>query len=301
MAGSRVYRHRNIIWLGGVAGSGLWTQETRSGSSEPAHWRRRLMDVERIECVGKRRLQQKQVARGRRSTRLSASLAGAEGEHQLHPGDVAGIDLAQRREVIDVRAQSDLRRTCRQDEQPDHPRHFAAKTQLQSLRRCTGVAPAGGARATDRLLLRHAAPLRLVYDVLQVLHRAGEAVVRVTSRVSPGCTKSRSTCSSVRPSRRAPLAFSARTTLLPARAPLLRGRLAQFGISLIATSRKAQELVTGASRGIGLEIARAALENGDCVVCSLCVAACDDERPTRIERRFPLTLTETEGAQSSVQ
>lgn len=40
--------------------------------------------------------------------------------------------------------------------------------------------------------------------------------MRVTTRVSPGCTKSSSTCSSVRPSRREPLAFSARTTVQPA-------------------------------------------------------------------------------------
>ena len=40
--------------------------------------------------------------------------------------------------------------------------------------------------------------------------------MRVTTSVSPGCTKSSSTCNSVRPSRRLPLAFSARITPQPA-------------------------------------------------------------------------------------
>lgn len=40
--------------------------------------------------------------------------------------------------------------------------------------------------------------------------------MRDTTSVSPGCTTSSSTCSSVRPSRWEPLAFSARTTLQPA-------------------------------------------------------------------------------------
>ena len=40
--------------------------------------------------------------------------------------------------------------------------------------------------------------------------------MRVTTSVSPGCTKSSSTCSSVRPSRLDPLTFSARTTPHPA-------------------------------------------------------------------------------------
>ncbi len=43
------------------------------------------------------------------------------------------------------------------------------------------------------------------------MNRASRSM-RVTTKVLPGCTKSSSTCSSVRPSRRDPLAFSARTT-----------------------------------------------------------------------------------------
>ena len=54
-----------------------------------------------------------------------------------------------------------------------------------------------------------------MHNVLQVLHRAGEAINAGHNQSSPDCTKSSSTCNSVRPSRREPLAFSARTTLQP--------------------------------------------------------------------------------------
>jgi hypothetical protein len=62
----------------------------------PADRCRLVMDVECIQRVRERRLQQQQVARDRRRIRLSALLAGAEREHEFQPNDVARVDLDRR-------------------------------------------------------------------------------------------------------------------------------------------------------------------------------------------------------------
>ena len=60
----------------------------------PADRRRLLMDIERVQRVRERCLQQQQIARDRRGSGLAAQLAGAEVEYQLQPSDVAGVNLA---------------------------------------------------------------------------------------------------------------------------------------------------------------------------------------------------------------
>jgi hypothetical protein len=52
------------------------------------------VDIERVQRVRERGLQQQQITHDRRGSGLAARLAGTEVEYQLQLSDVAGVNLA---------------------------------------------------------------------------------------------------------------------------------------------------------------------------------------------------------------
>ena len=102
--------------------------------------------------------------------------------------------------------------------------------------------PAAVPVSTGCSVARRATPfcLQLVDDVLQVLQRAREPIdARDHQRVAAAARIRAAACSSVRPSRRVPLAFSARTTPQPA--------------ALRAARWRAEVLVEGAHARVAVE------------------------------------------------